>query len=97
MNRCVLLIFAFYAVGVCGNIIYKAKFIANVKVAGDSDLVYALSVTHCLALCNKASDCDAITFYDQLNKCRLFKRCAPVRLLHASPHYWFYAKRPPSK
>lgn len=97
MKRDLFFIFAFYITSVYGNITYKAKFIGNVKVSGNSDLVYALSVTQCLALCNKNSDCDAITYYDELNKCRLFKKCAPVQQLNMSAHYWFYAKRPPSK
>ncbi len=90
---CILML----VVGAYANIIYKAKFIGNWRVSGDSLVVHALSVSHCLAICNKDSSCDAITYYDELNKCRLFSRCSPLQIIARSSHYWFYAKRPPGK
>lgn len=79
------------------NIIFKAKFMGNWRVSGDSVVLHALSVSHCLAMCNKNATCDAITYHDKMSKCQLFKRCMPLRTVNKSSHHWFYAKRPPSK
>lgn len=97
MMNYVALIFILYLADIRANLIFKAKFMGNWRVTGDSIVLHALSVSHCLAMCNKNATCDAITFQDKLNKCQLFKRCMPLRMVHKSTHHWFYAKRPPSK
>ncbi|XP_065221775.1 uncharacterized protein LOC135846546 [Planococcus citri] len=96
MNLIVIaVIFGLCFVKIHGNIIFKAKFMGNNKVEGDGYSVHALSVSHCLALCNKNKSCDAVTFNDEIKKCRLFKRCVPLQISANNSHYWFYAKRPP--
>lgn len=97
MDFFTILIFGLYLALADGNITLRAKFLGNMKVEGDSYSVYALSVSHCLAMCNKNKSCDAITFNDENKKCRLFKRCAPLEIIVENSHHWFYAKRPPGK
>lgn len=98
MNSFAIIVAFGLCIVACGsNIILKAKFMGNWRVEGDGYSVLALSVSQCLAICNKNKSCDAITFNDEIKKCRLFKRCAPLEITAFNSHHLFYAKRPPGK